>query len=91
MSVNISFTYLGDPTFGAYMLISVQFSSVTHLCPTLCSPMHCSAPGRFLDLLLFSLILREQELGEDGERMCSLNQEGGDHRGLVLLVALVRV
>ena len=29
--------------------------------------------------------------GEDGERMCSLSQEGGDHWGLMLLVALVRV
>ena len=26
-------------------LISVQFSSVTHSCSTLCDPMHCSTPG----------------------------------------------
>ena len=25
--------------------LSVQFSSVTHLCPTLCDPMDCSTPG----------------------------------------------
>ena len=25
--------------------ISVQFSSVAHLCPTLCDPMDCSTPG----------------------------------------------
>ena len=25
--------------------VSVQFSSVTQLCPTLCSPMDCSTPG----------------------------------------------
>ena len=24
---------------------SVQFSSITHLCPTLCNPMDCSTPG----------------------------------------------
>ena len=24
---------------------SVQFSSVTQLCPTLCNPMNCSTPG----------------------------------------------
>ena len=23
----------------------VQFSSVSHLCPTLCDPMNCSTPG----------------------------------------------
>ena len=27
------------------ILISVQFSSVTQLCPTLCDPMNCSTPG----------------------------------------------
>ena len=26
-------------------LISVQFSSITQLCPTLCNPMDCSMPG----------------------------------------------
>ena len=26
-------------------LVSVQFSSVTQLCPTLCDPMNCSMPG----------------------------------------------
>lgn len=78
-------------SFSSGSLKSFQFSLVTHLCPTL-QPhaLQCTRPC-FLDLLLFSLILREQELGEDGERMCSLNQEGGDHRGLMLLVALVRV
>ena len=25
--------------------VSVQFSSVTQLCPTLCDPMNCSTPG----------------------------------------------
>ena len=28
-----------------YMQSSVQFSSVTQLCPTLCDPMDCSTPG----------------------------------------------
>ena len=28
-----------------YNLNSVQFSSVTQLCPTLCDPMDCSTPG----------------------------------------------
>ena len=27
------------------LLCSVQFSSVAHLCPTLCDPMDCSMPG----------------------------------------------
>ena len=27
------------------MGVSVQFSSVTQLCPTLCDPMNCSTPG----------------------------------------------
>ena len=27
------------------VLHSVQFSSVTQLCPTLCDPMNCSMPG----------------------------------------------
>ena len=27
------------------VIISVQFSSVTQLCPTLCDPMDCSRPG----------------------------------------------
>ena len=27
------------------MLLSIQFSSVAQLCPTLCDPMHCSTPG----------------------------------------------
>ena len=27
------------------MYSSVQFSSVTQLCPTLCNPMNCSTPG----------------------------------------------
>ena len=27
------------------VLLSVQFSSVTQLCPTLCDPMNCSTPG----------------------------------------------
>ena len=29
---------------GAY-LVSIQFSSVPHSCPTLCDPMDCSTPG----------------------------------------------
>ena len=29
---------------GPSPVISVQFSSVTHLCPTLCDPMNCSTP-----------------------------------------------
>ena len=28
--------------------LSVQFSSVAQLCPTLCSPMNCSMPGLFV-------------------------------------------
>ena len=28
-----------------YQFSSVQFSSVTQSCPTLCDPMNCSAPG----------------------------------------------
>ena len=28
-----------------YLLVSVQFSSFTQLCPTLCNPMNCSTPG----------------------------------------------
>ena len=28
-----------------YQFSSVQFSSVTQLCPTLCNPMNCSMPG----------------------------------------------
>ena len=28
-----------------YILRSVQFSSVSQLCPTLCDPMDCSTPG----------------------------------------------
>ena len=31
--------------FFSYYLASVQFSSVTRTCPTLCSPMNCSMPG----------------------------------------------
>ena len=29
----------------ARILVSLQFSSVTQLCPTLCDPMNCSMPG----------------------------------------------
>ena len=29
----------------ALLVSSVQFSSVTQLCPTLCDPMNCSTPG----------------------------------------------
>ena len=28
-----------------YLILSVQFSSVARLCPTLCDPMNCSTPG----------------------------------------------
>ena len=28
-----------------FVEVSVQFSSVTQLCPTLCDPMNCSTPG----------------------------------------------
>ena len=31
--------------FTAILLLSVQFSSVTQSCPTLCDPMNCSTPG----------------------------------------------
>ena len=34
------FTYCCYKSFVRY-----QFSSVTHLCPTLCNPMNCSMPG----------------------------------------------
>ena len=33
------------PPVGQDSHISVQFSSVTQLCPTLCHPMNCSTPG----------------------------------------------
>ena len=32
-------------TIGTMLYHSVQFSSVAHLCLTLCSPMNCSTPG----------------------------------------------
>ena len=32
-------------TFGLLITHSVQFSSVTQLCPILCDPMDCSTPG----------------------------------------------
>ena len=28
-----------------HIYYSIQFSSVAHLCPTLCDPMDCSTPG----------------------------------------------
>ena len=31
--------------FTSYFISSVQFSSVTQSCPTLCDPMDCSTPG----------------------------------------------
>ena len=31
--------------FAKFPILSVQFSSVTQLCPTLCDPMNCSMPG----------------------------------------------
>ena len=38
--------YLGDHyTITSPQLSSVQFSSVTQSCPTLCDPMNCSTPG----------------------------------------------
>ena len=33
------------PTYLTSMQSSVQFSSVTQPCPTLCDPMNCSTPG----------------------------------------------
>ena len=40
--VSKSQTRLSNFHFNEY---SVQFSSVTQLCPTLCHPMNCSMPG----------------------------------------------
>ena len=37
-------TQLSDFHFKIY-IASIQFSSVTQSCPTLCSPMNCSMPG----------------------------------------------
>ena len=40
-----SWTRLSDFTFiFTFILLSVQFSSVTQSCPTLCDPMDCSTP-----------------------------------------------
>ena len=36
---------LGDGAYIKYELLSVQFSSVAQLCPTLCDPMNRSTPG----------------------------------------------
>ena len=33
------------PNITVSLLISVKFTSVTQLCPTLCDPMNCSMPG----------------------------------------------
>ena len=35
----------GSPYICVYVYISVQFSSVAQLCPTLCDPINCSTPG----------------------------------------------
>ena len=35
----------GQILWGLVITNSVQFSSVTQLCPTLCNPMNCSTPG----------------------------------------------
>ena len=34
-----------DSSSPAFCMISVNFSSITQLCPTLCNPMDCSMPG----------------------------------------------
>ena len=45
LSLNIFFS-LPKITFPKYLeCFSVQFSSVTQSCPTLCDPMNCSTPG----------------------------------------------
>ena len=31
--------------FSFFLTLAVQFSAVTHSCPTLCNPTHCSMPG----------------------------------------------
>ena len=39
----LSFTF--SCKFFIQLVVTVQFSSVTQLCPTLCDPMDCSTPG----------------------------------------------
>ena len=39
------FTIIPISLFTLYHIPSVQFSSVTQSCPTLCDPMNCSMPG----------------------------------------------
>ena len=43
-------------TLLTYTCASVQFSSVTQLCPTLCDSMYCSMPGLPVHLQLLSLL-----------------------------------
>ena len=49
MALSPSFLHLFSVAFRPYFTLhqfsSVQFSSVTQLCPTVCNPMHCSTPG----------------------------------------------
>ena len=42
-------------TFQKRIVTSVQFSSVTQSCPTLCDPMDCSTPGLPVHLKLMSI------------------------------------
>ena len=42
---NTSWTLTVNHLLHKYSLISIQFSSVAQLCPTLCHPMDCSTPG----------------------------------------------
>ena len=42
--------------FDLFHLTSVQFSSVSQSCPTLCDPMDCSTPGLFVHHQLLELL-----------------------------------
>ena len=44
-SLIISTIYWAPTVYQILFHTSVQFSSVTQLCPTLCDPMNCSMPG----------------------------------------------
>ena len=50
---------------------SVQFSSVTQLCPTLCDPTNCSMPGK-LPIRYIPCPVEEKNEGEDGG-ICELD------------------
>ena len=45
MGLEIDFFFFLTSAEMTIVIPSVQFSSVTQLCPTLCDPMDCSTPG----------------------------------------------